>query len=407
MYTNVPKDKSVDIVQRLLAEDSDLGNRTKLSVNEIVAGIRICLKASQFTYKSKLYNHKEGLAIGSPISPILANLYMEDFEKDVLAKFSHPPRIWWRYVDDTFVIIQRKFVDEFLNYLNTKESTIRFKMQLESDKGQLPFLDCLVHRNADGRLKTTLYQKPTDTDRILHYRSAHPKHVYASIACSMFRRVNKLCTDDADRRVAQNQMMGRLTKNGYPKRFLRTQLAKSMDITNKVARTWQGTVVLPYKPGTSEAIRRVFNNENIRVAFKPSNSIGSRLVRLKDKIPKTQTRNCVYCIKCTQCTAVYIGQTARELGVRIAEHRRRTQRFPRNLMEYNALIKDSAIAGHALDTGHTINFSEIKILRQGFRCPMERMYAEAIEITKSRSAVNRIDGVELSGAWKHVIGIPK
>ena len=141
----------------------------------------------------------------------------------------------------------------------------------------------------------------------------------------------------------------------------------------------------------------------IEVAFKPSNSAGSQLVHLKDKISTAQTRNCVYCIKCTECKVEYIGQTARELGTRVAEHRRRTKRFPQNQVEYNALIKDSAIAGHALDTGHAINFSEVKILKRGFKCPLERMFAEAVEITKSQSAVNRIDGVELSGAWKQVI----
>ena len=126
-------------------------------------------------------------------------------------------------------------------------------------------------------------------------------------------------------------------------------------------------------------------------------------MEVKDKIPISQIRNCVYRIRCTDCDAEYVRQTARELGVRVAEHRRRTRRFPRNQIEYNTLIKASAIAGHALDTGHSIDFSDIKILKRGFKCPMERLYAEAVEITKSQAAINRIEGVELSGTWRHVI----
>ena len=288
-------------------EDTDLRNRTKLDVSDIVEGIKICLGASQFIYNSKLYNQHEGLAMGSPISPILANLYMEEFEKGILREFDHPPRIWWRYVDDTFVIIQKQYVNEFLGFLNTREINIKFTMELESSQGTLPFLDGLVTRNADGKLKTTIYRKPTDTDRILNYNSSHPKHVYASIACSMFKRANRLCSDDEDKIVAQKQMTDRLIKNGYPKEFVKIQLDRALSLTNRQQQNWQGTIVIPYKQGTSEAIRRVLNRENIRVAFKPTNSIGSMLVHLKDKISTDKTRNCVYEMKCTQCDAEYIG----------------------------------------------------------------------------------------------------
>ena len=128
---------------------------------------------------------------------------MEQFETDVLKNFSHPPKLWWRYVDDTFVIIQRRYVDDFLEYLNTRDVKIRFKMELQSDQGCIPFLDCLVHRTTEGRLRTTLYRKPMDTERILNYKSAHPKYMHANIAYSMFKRGARLCTDDNDKRIVQ------------------------------------------------------------------------------------------------------------------------------------------------------------------------------------------------------------
>ena len=84
----------------------------------------------------------------------------------------------------------------------------------------------------------------------------------------------------------------------------------------------------------------------------------------------------------------------------MAEHRRKAQRFPRNKVEYDMLVKDSAIACHALDTGHAIDFTNTKILRQGLESPSERLCAEAIEIMKSHSAINRLDGIELSGVCK-------
>ena len=44
--------------------------------------------------------------MGSPISPIVANLYMEDVEIKTINTAEHPPRVWKRYVDDTFVVIE-------------------------------------------------------------------------------------------------------------------------------------------------------------------------------------------------------------------------------------------------------------------------------------------------------------
>ena len=118
----------------------------------------------------------------------------------------------------------------------------------------------------------------------------------------MYKRANRLCTDEEDKKIAREQITDRLMKNGYPEPFLKTQLAKAVSATVRQQQTWQGTVVIPYKQGTSG---RVLNRENIRVAFKPTNSIDSMLVHLKDKISTDKTRNCVYGIKYIQCKAEY------------------------------------------------------------------------------------------------------
>ena len=150
-------------------------------------------------------------------------------------------------------------------------------------------------------------------------------------------------------------------------------------------------------------MRRIFNQANIRVAFRRGKTLRSQLVKLKDRLPKDRTTNCIYKIKCKDCPGVYIGQTARELHTRVQEHRRRLGRPPRSEPEYQAMIRDSVIAGHALDTGHSIDLDNVEIIRQGMKFTPHRLIGEAIEISKATNSLNKIEGVELPAVRSAVL----
>ncbi|MGL5624125.1 reverse transcriptase domain-containing protein [Cetobacterium sp.] len=397
LFTNIPKEKAIELTQERLRSVQNLNDLTKLTVDDIVRGLFTCLSSSYFTYDNKLYHQNEGLAMGSPLSPILADIYMEEFERIVTTRCTIHPKIWIRYVDDTFVIIKKDLIHCFMDRINNIDPHIKFTMETESERGELPFLDCLVQRQADGHLKTTVYRKPTDTGRLLPYSSAHPKHVFTSIIKSAFCRIQRLCSEETDANLATKALTKTLCEFGYPKRMIRHQQEQLLYPQQKVPRTWLATAVIPYKKGTSEAIRKILNEANIRVAFKPTQRLRSILVHSKDQIPKEKIRNCVYNIPCKDCDAIYVGQTNRELGIRIAEHRRLTKRAPRNNEDYQTLIKKSAIALHAFDTGHKVDFDNVKIVKCGFNNNHERLYAETIEISKQTTrAINRADAIDLS-----------
>ncbi|MES9973314.1 MAG: reverse transcriptase domain-containing protein, partial [Candidatus Thiodiazotropha sp.] len=292
LYTNVPKNRAIERLTELLIEDETLNMRTKLTVEQIVEGIALCLNASYFRYDTAIYSQEQGLAMGSPISPVLANIYMEHVESQILNQFPHPPKIWWRYVDDTFVIMKRDQIDTFLEFLNTVDANIKFTMDVETENGTLPFLDCLVHKCTD-KLKTTIYRKPTNPLRVLKYSSANPKSTFMSIAYSMFKKIEDFCTDEVDKKKQRNEVQQLLINNGYPKALVKKQIKKALNPLPTVKKEWSKTVVLPYKQGTSEAIQRVLNTANIRLASKRGSTLRSSLVKLKDPLPREKTRNCI------------------------------------------------------------------------------------------------------------------
>ena len=92
--------------------------------------------------------------MGSPVSPLVANLYMETFEREAITSAPVTPLVWFRYVDDTFVVLPKEDIDSFTEHLNSLSTHIKFTHKLEAEK-KLPLLDTLVHLNTDDSIKTT------------------------------------------------------------------------------------------------------------------------------------------------------------------------------------------------------------------------------------------------------------
>ena len=86
--------------------------------------------------------------MGSPISPLLANLFMEEFEVKAI-NTTPTPHLWLRYVDDTFVIQQAEHSHQLLQHLNSQDPHIQFTMEDPNQDGTLPFLDTLVSPGLD------------------------------------------------------------------------------------------------------------------------------------------------------------------------------------------------------------------------------------------------------------------
>ncbi len=103
------------------------------------------------------------------------------------------PRLWLRYVDDTFVIVKRSEKAKLFEKINGILSGIQFTEE-EENANHLPFLDVLVQRSQDGMLKTTVYRKPTHTNQLLQPNSNHP--ISAKVACitPLFDRVETHCS---------------------------------------------------------------------------------------------------------------------------------------------------------------------------------------------------------------------
>ncbi|XP_072023472.1 uncharacterized protein [Amphiura filiformis] len=277
--------------------------------------LSFCLSTTYFVFREKYYQQKNGCAMGSPCSPLVANAYMEYFEKRAFSSAPHPPRMWVRYVDDTFCVIKTSHVDEFTDHINSQDNNIKFTREEEED-GQLPFLDTLIVRASDGSVKVKIFRKPTHTDQYLSFASHLPlEHKLSVIKTLLYR--SEIVTDPEDRAEEIEHVKGALRNRGYRDwTFFRAQekCEKSASQDEPDSETSRGfTITLPYLEGTSEQLRRVFKTAGVPTAFKPYRTLRQTLVSPTDKVDKLKQSGTVYEISCSDCDAMYIGETGRKL----------------------------------------------------------------------------------------------
>ncbi len=79
-FTSVPVDRNLEVVQDLLEKDNMLTDRTNITISHIIELLESCLRLTYFFYNGQIYSQVEGTAMGFPVSPIVANIFMQWFE---------------------------------------------------------------------------------------------------------------------------------------------------------------------------------------------------------------------------------------------------------------------------------------------------------------------------------------
>ena len=125
-----------------------------------------------FCFNKKFYKQLQDAAMGSPVSPVIANIYREHFESLAIPTSSILIKWWFRYADDVHSAIRKDQVNKLQEHLNSLDPHIRFTIELPGTEG-LPFLDILT-KPTPTSIESTVYRKPTHTDRYLDYNSNHP-----------------------------------------------------------------------------------------------------------------------------------------------------------------------------------------------------------------------------------------
>ena len=256
--------------------------------------------------------------MGSPLSPVLANIYMEYFEEMALGSISLKPSMWVRYVDDTFILWpHQEDVQILLDHVSSIRPSIKFTMEKEQDN-KLPFLDVLVTRT-EQRFNSSAYRKPTFTGQSLNFNSHHPYTVKKGIVRCLQHRAKPISSDTGAYQEEMISLRHNLHSNDYQERI--TSAPRNLDWRMGDNSRKLTTVCLPYVKGLAERIQKICSPYDIRAVFTSGSTLRRYLFRVKPPTKFNMTKNCVYSIPCS-CGKIYKGETGRPIKVRLEEHRK-------------------------------------------------------------------------------------
>ena len=249
---------------------------------------------------------------------------MEKLEIRAIATFIDPPKLWLRYVDDTFTKLKKIFMNSFLEHLNSQHPRLKFTTE-EMEEDKISFLQTLVIVLEDRTVKTTIYRKPTHTDQYLNFESNHHVKQKIGIISTFEHSIEELVTTEEDKKKELNHVRKALRRCGHPKWSLNRKRSKNNGNGRKEKVERRGRVVLPYVKGVSERMGRIFKKYNLETIHKPSAKLRHILCnKMKDKVDILDQTGAVYYNKCKKHQNPkndYVGETDRVLRGRQYEHR--------------------------------------------------------------------------------------
>ena len=240
LYSNIPHDELLTSLQHYLDKPLPIYSTSRPPTKDILEIASHVLTNNIFTFESQIYRQIQGTAMGTPMAPAAANLFMGALELKLQTNspVPFPTRFWRRYIDDIFFLWSGDEAElhTFLNFLNNSHPTIKFTMS--HSLTDIPFLDISISLH-QGFLHTDLYTKPTDSHAYLPANSCHPSHVIRNIPYSQFLRLLRICSDNSVFTSRCNTLETWLLHRGYKPHHIKQARKKASLISRSEALKYQ------------------------------------------------------------------------------------------------------------------------------------------------------------------------
>src|ERR1700761_3534460 len=198
LFTNVPVTETINIILNKLFPD-DYVCYHGFNRDEFRTLLSLAVEHSYFTFNNNLFKQKDGMAMGSPLGPIFANIFLAHNESSWLANAPVTPFLYKRYVDDTLLLVPTDSdVNQLLDHMNSQHPNIRFTLETETNDS-LNFLGLTINRKHDlannvYSFETKVYRKPMHSPLLTNFNSFTPLSYRLTVARSLIYRALQLCS---------------------------------------------------------------------------------------------------------------------------------------------------------------------------------------------------------------------
>ena len=406
LFTNVPLDFTIDVILKKIYEEKLV--KTKLKRDQLKELLELCTKRLHFSFNGEIFQQTDGVAMGSPLGPVIANIFMSELENELVPTLNDKMHVWLRYVDDTFTIIKEDEIENIKGILNNYHASIKFTHEIE-DGGNLPFLDVNVTRNLDGFFSTSVYRKQTDTNIYVHWEAYAPKIWKIGTLKGLFRRAFLVSSDENRLKLEIDFLKQVFVKiNKYPKKvvdntlkLVKEKIAKENERSiqtgdsnscNQVTASSNVSIdyvhphiILPYKGSKGVALIKSFKkclSENLPVNVIPrfifkGKKLGS-FFPIKDKISIKHLSGIIYGFN----VPVLDDDKYHYIGENKVRHETRTY-------QHTYTDKNSAIYQHSHEQNYTADPSNFTILAKGYPIWIDRRICEALFVKDHKPFLNR------------------
>ena len=332
LYTNVPVAESISVCADLLYNGKyqvpPVDKETFIEMAEI-ASCNVVMSTHRGYYKQI-----DGLAMGSPPAPHLANGWLSQFD----ATIKGSSKLFSRYMDDILQEIKSREITKKIAQINALHNNLTFTIE-KQENGKLPFLDMRIIRDLQGNLSSTWYNKPTDTGLILNYHALAPRRYKKSVVSGFVHRIARACSTWTNFHNSLEKAKKVLEQNQYPPPFYNpiieqtlTSIVQSFNpveeqnqSTSTTSQTNEPPIVLEESPApvipkkmifiqyrgkcTEDYARALHQCEAPCKMVMTLRKLKTTMPSLKPQVEKHLKSGTVYQIQCPSCQACYVGQT--------------------------------------------------------------------------------------------------
>ena len=290
-----------------------------------------------FSTESSFFRQKQGVAMGSQMSGIIANITMSFLEQDIIDNeiVNKNLKFYGRYVDDIICIIKKSEVPRINHLINNWDKNINFTIEFAQNHS-LTYLDTRIYFDQNTKfLELKQFQKPSKTDTLQNFEEAvSPLSQKIGLLSGEIYRANNTTTTPENLDHALKSLVKKFTANSYPVKLVKSKIKNIQDanfippekdpnITHRFHLSLEYTSPRVNKIAKTIAnmIRKITPSYKVVLAFKTLRLGQIITSRLKRKIEYNEKSGICYKFLCS-CNKSYIGETLRTFHLRRLEHTR-------------------------------------------------------------------------------------